>query len=365
MPLRPILAVLAAVLLLVASSFASAGLQRGRKATPFDGIRWTGGAPEVLVDAEWYEPLAIHGVAVTDVLAFCEKRWPGQREKRFTEDLAEAIERMGHELPQAVSLDLRRLSDGEAVTLTGIPCTAAKRTKLVRAARERSEARPTPAALSMESAEADLQEFAARLRDQFAYLEWKGIDLDEAVAVARKEIEASREEPNSDVPTAALAETLDRMLMRFGDGHARVRSDAMPRSERWLPTPRLEIAGDGYVAVRPDRSAFFSAGRPYVVAIDGRPIDDWVDAVRPRIPAGSEQMIRFVAAGRVADLDRARAALGIEPSDSVEITFAKNAQGRGKKSATFDVARRSARADRWLERETGWLETRAAKRVKG
>ncbi|MEM1453022.1 MAG: S41 family peptidase [Planctomycetota bacterium] len=365
MPLRPILAVLAAVLLLVASSFASAGLQRGRKATPFDGIRWSRGAPEVLVDAEWYEPLVIHGVAVSDVLAFCDKRWPGQREKRFTEDLAEAIERMGHELPQAVSLDLRRLSDGEAITLTDVPCTAAKRTKLVRAARERSEARPTPAVLSMESAEADLQEFAERLRDQFAYLEWKGIDLDEAVAVSRKEIEAAREGSNSDVPTAALAEILDRLLMRFGDGHARVRSDAVPRSERWLPTPRLEIAGDGYVAVRPDRSVFFSAGRPYVVAIDGRPIDDWVDAVRSRIPAGSEQMVRFVAAGRVADLDRGRAALGIEPSDSVEITFAKNARGRGKKSETFDVARRSARADRWLERETGWLETRQAKRVKG
>ncbi|MEM9381991.1 MAG: S41 family peptidase [Planctomycetota bacterium] len=365
MPVRSLLAVLAAALLLVASSLAFAGLQRGRKASPFDGIRWSDGAPEVLVDDAWYEPLAIEGVAVSEVLAYCAKRWPGQREKRFTEDLAEAMELMGQALPGSVSLDLRRLSDGETVTLSGVPCTAEKRRKVARAARERPAAPAVPAVLSADQAKADLQEFAARLRDQFAYLEWRGIDLDAALETAREEIEIVREGTGSGVPTPYFAAILDRLLMRFGDGHARVRCSIVPPSGRWLPTPRLEIAGDGYVAVRPDRSAFFSAGRPYVVAIDGRPIGEWVDALRERIPAGSEQLVRFVAGRRITDLDRARAALGIEPSERVEITFAKTASGRGKKSETFDVAPRSVRSDRWLERETGWLETAAAKRVKG
>ena len=74
----------------------------------------------------------------------------------------------------------RRVEDDE-----GFVAAARRAVRPTRAA----EARPTPAARSMESAEADLQEFAARLRDQFAYLEWRGIDRDAALETAREEIE--------------------------------------------------------------------------------------------------------------------------------------------------------------------------------
>lgn len=352
---------LVTLFLLALTASAAAGLQEGRKASPFDQLRWNDGAPEVRVEETWYVPLSIEGVAVSEVLAYCEKRWPGQRQKRFAEDLAEAMQLMGHDLPRTVALELRRVSDGEEVTLKGVTCTQEKRQRVKSALSERRERPRAPATISREDALADLAEFGARLRDQFAYLEWKGVDLESAL----QDIEESLEPSSATIPTPELANHLQRLLMRFGDGHARVDCSAAPRPRRLLPVPRLELAGDGFVAVQLDRSDFFRPSRPFVVAIDGVLIEEWVDAVRPWLADGSEALVRSRAPRLIADLDRGRAALGLEESDQVEVTFARDARGRGKKSETFDVVARDMRADRWLQRETGWLEVPAAKRVKG
>ena len=61
------------------------------KASPFDAIRWAEGQPQVQIGADWYTPVAIDGIAVEKILAFIDRRWRGQRTKRFAEDLVEVM----------------------------------------------------------------------------------------------------------------------------------------------------------------------------------------------------------------------------------------------------------------------------------
>lgn len=122
--------------LLLASAPASGGFQaHAIKASPFDGLRWSRDAPEVRIADVWYDPLAIDGIEVKAVLKLCDARWPGQRQKRFGEDLVEALDLLGWKGDLLVDLDLARLEDGERVRLEAVEMTRAKRDALRDAAR--------------------------------------------------------------------------------------------------------------------------------------------------------------------------------------------------------------------------------------
>ena len=101
------------------------------QASPFDGVRWSGGEPEVQIGPVWYVPVAIDGVTVDKVLAFCDRRWPGQREKRFCEDLVEALVALDWEGDLLVDLDLRSVADGSKVRLEEVEMTLDKRQVLL------------------------------------------------------------------------------------------------------------------------------------------------------------------------------------------------------------------------------------------
>ena len=43
----------------------------------------------------------------------------------------------------------------------------------------------------------------------------------------------------------------------------------------------VEPGGERFVAFKPDRSGFLDPGSPYILAIDGRELPEWVDAAAP------------------------------------------------------------------------------------
>jgi len=284
-----------------------------RRGSPFDGLRWSGEEPEVLVEGTWYRPLAIDGVAVADILEFCGRRWPNRTRKRFGEDLVEAMVLMEQPPGATVTLELERLDDGSSVTLEGVAMSEAKRDAIRDASNSRILRPPAPAAVSREDALRDLDEFRGRLEDQFAYLERKGIDL-------ASELEAIRARLDEHVSVADLTAALHELLMAFGDGHASVRSAHEERVELHPPFLLAE-AGGGIVALRPDRTSLVHPDRPFVRAIDGRPVDDWIDALRPTIPAGSPQSVRFRALRALRALDVARDRLGVSRTPVVELSL--------------------------------------------
>ena len=283
-------------------------LQRhGNKASPFDGLRWEGDTPRVLVGETWYVPLEIDSADVDDVLAFCETTWPGQMKKRFGEDLVEALLKMGHDPGPTVDLRLEPAGGGDEVTLEGVSMTREKRQRIRdgSSGRSREERAPAgPAVVSRAEARKDLEEFQERLEDQFAYLELSGIDLDGELRDLEKELPAQ-------VDVTDLAEELNELLMRFGDGHASVSAPDGRRPTSYLPF-LMDSAAGGVVAFQSNRSALMDPDRPFVRSIDGRPLEDWLEAVRPGIVAGSLQLVRHRSLRALRDINPARMHLGLE-----------------------------------------------------
>ncbi|HIO65601.1 MAG TPA: hypothetical protein EYN40_02810, partial [Planctomycetes bacterium] len=149
------------------------------QASPFDAMRWLEQQVQVQIGGKWYIPIAIDGVEVEKILEKCRQQWPGQLQKRFSEDLMEAMALLGHEPAATVTLRLKASPAAKEVVLEGISNTLGKRQQLLRdnATRNSTPLRLPPSWLSKSQAEQEIAAFAAALRDQFAYLHLKGIDL--------------------------------------------------------------------------------------------------------------------------------------------------------------------------------------------
>ena len=318
-----------------------------RKGSPFEALRWQDASPEVFIDGEWYQPISIQGVQVSGILLFCDKRWPGQRQKRFGEDLIEAMVLMGHEPPNEVDLELVRIDDGMVVKLSSIGLSEANRNTI----RDQSslddrleESRAPPITLTGEQAREDLQAFATALTDQFAYLELRNTDWQSSL----KEI---RDDLPRQVPSAYLAKDLNQVMARFGDGHARVSSFHKPRPERYPPF-LLEQSGEGVVAFQADRSGFLENQHPYILAIDGLSIDEWVDLVVPNVTAGSPQLVRSRALRALRLLELWRPDADQPASKQVKVTLAENPKGKGRIELELPMTPRRPTYGEWPRTES-------------
>ncbi len=115
-----------------ASAAGRAG-EAGKRTAPFTGMRWMGEKAQVLVDRTWYEWVALDGMPAEKIIQFAKEAYPDGDvtkplwKKRVSEDLVEVLSNMGHPPEEAVSLDLRRLDNGEAVHIASVAMTAENR----------------------------------------------------------------------------------------------------------------------------------------------------------------------------------------------------------------------------------------------
>jgi hypothetical protein len=261
---------------------------------------------------------------------------------------------MGHTPPEVVDLELIRLTDDETVLVEGVRMTEAKRNAIRDSGRGKtvapvgSGAPSPPATLDRAQALADLDQLAARLEDQFAYLHLKNVDLG-------AELDRLRAQLPTPVPTGWLADRIHALMMRFGDGHARASSIHQDRSQLFPPALLVETA-DGVVAIRPDRSGFLDPERPYVRAIDGEPIEAWVAAVRPQIAAGSTQLVRARALRQVRELQTLRRGRGLPALATVRYSLAASPNGKDSRETQLALTSRRPAYGVWPRKETRELE---------
>ena len=327
------------------------------KASPFEQMRWVNGQPEVYVQSKWYKPVAINGVDVQEILDFCNRQWPGLKEKRFGEDLVEAMKRMGHKVPVNVDLALIRLSDQANVTLKMVAMTNENRNWIrdarngnLRGRQPRAPAVQKPASrLSKEMALADILEFQSKLNDQFAYLNLRGIDLEAELNEVRWRIK------KRGITPAELAEQLNTVLAKFGDGHAGVFSRMAERPAKYPPF-LLQDAEGGVVAFRPDRRGFLDEDRPYILAIDGVSIDDWLDQVRPNITHGSPQLIRARGLRALRDIDLLRFWRIGKGSDTLTCTLASGPDDTQPVEVEVPLVRMRPTYGPWPRRTSGIID---------
>jgi len=333
-------------LVLLAATVALAGGHE--KLSPFTGVRWVGEQPEIEFDGEWFRPESIGGRGVADILEFAKKRWPGKWRKRFAEDLVEVLSEMGTPPGRKVDLVLVRPKSGERVTRNGVPMTEENRKRIWRNA-ETEERNPTaPASLTQPQAVEDLGALRKRIEDRYSYLGLRDVDLDAAFAAALGENLTGIGRPQFSRRVRAL-------LAKFGDGHTRV-NEALARDlhQGYLPLLLEEVKG-GVVAFLPDRSDLVDRKHPFVKALDGVDLEEWMKAAAVIVPEGSSQFVRRYALRNVRYLHWLRTRLGRKPAADVRVTFA-SAEGGRTRDRSFSLALRKPNYGAWPRTKSRLLD---------
>jgi hypothetical protein len=116
---------------------------RNEKKSPFTAVRWQEAQPEVQLDDQWFKLVSINDLPAAEIVAFSQRTFENQWQKRFEEDLVELLSRMGHPPQDKVILEVQSLTSGETQVRKGVPMTEANRQaiKAAAAAREKIEPR--------------------------------------------------------------------------------------------------------------------------------------------------------------------------------------------------------------------------------
>ena len=326
--------------------------------SPFTAVRVNGDSYEVQLDRTWYRLVSLEGHSAEHIMEHCQRQYGDLAEKRFSEDLVEVLAGLDVPASETVSLVMERLDNGERVERTEVPMTAANRRAVwlarnsgentggnartvegtsrpvKRIEREHSDS-PAPEfadlatlpdwkgwsgsnSLSRAQAERDLDQMEWLIENTYSYRDLCGVDY-------RAALDAVRSGLDEEVPTAAFAVLIARSLALFGDGHSRLR-----RLEGYLPTGYLPFlvadAEGGVVAFKADRSSFLDPAYPFLVSLDGVPVDEWLERSTKTLAAGSKQFVRFRGLRNLRLLNANRVAAGQDLSSEVEVVLA-NAAG--------------------------------------
>jgi hypothetical protein len=282
--------------------------------------------PRVLLDGEWFELLSIDGSPVAEIIGTAQAEFGSIWQKRVAEDLVEVLAAVGAPPGVEILLGLRSEDTGEAVTRTE-PMTAENRAALWAARQARAgtlplgvvAARlPVPADLAPAQIAQDLETLEAEMEARWAYLRTTGVDHESA-------IEDVRARGADAMAHADFGVEVLRVVSMFVDGHATVRGFDYP--DGMLPF-FIESTGDRFVAIRPDRSAFLDPEHPYVTHLDGRPLDEWLEATEPFESKASPQWMRRNGLELTRRVQFMRDAMGIERSGSVVVDLASEGGDR-------------------------------------
>lgn len=322
----PLLLLLAAPVLPTARPAAAQDVSRdGPAISPFRGMRPQGGGLEVQVDGDtWFALESLNGIATATLLReshrLCGPNWW----KRLTEDLPALLEAMGHDVPPAADLELRDLGTGRVFARRGVPMTHANRRRLWEANQHLRVATAPAVAqreLAAADAHADLAELRALLDERWSYRGLRDVDLDALV------VSALRRLGSGTVALPDLCAEVERILLACGDGHSRVGPGQVAPAEAFLPFLVQRTEG-GHAAFRADRGGLLDPLRPFVVAIDGEPLERWLLAARARTAKGSPAMRDRQAERGLRELAPLRSALGLAPADRVAVTLRGSGEPR-------------------------------------
>jgi hypothetical protein len=171
---------------------------------------------------------------------------------------------------------------------------------------------PGDAWLTRREAERDLDQFEWLLENRYAYLTRHSVDY-------RVALDSIRASLGDGIRRGTFALQLEKTLALFGDGHSMVSDPALKTMcAKFLPFLVVESKGR-WVVLSPQRTAFLDNAHPFLRTLDGRPVEDWLQAASSTVPEGSPQFVRRGCVGRLRDMEYLRKELSLPPSDTVQI----------------------------------------------
>lgn len=328
------------------------------KLSPYPAIRLAPDErPEVLFQDRWYALEAIDGHTTDELLAYCRGAYGDGWWKRFTEDLVEVLWALGkpHE-ERTVDLKLKDIQTGEVITPRDVLMTKENRITIWEAAMdsvrpgwrnanreparrvERDHAPGVPERfeplvrrffddhggprLTREQAEQDLDELEWRLTNEHSYT---ALRLRPAAGELREALDAIRAALGDGISLADFAVQLQKVIVSTGDGHAGVQSLRSYLLPGYAPFLVADTA-DGPVAFKEDRTGFLDEQRPFLRAIDGLPLQRWLDAAAALEADGSPHLERRRALGFLREVASLRRLLDLPASQTLRVELT-DAQG--------------------------------------
>ncbi len=276
----------------------SASAQEGRAQamSPFDAVEWSetdNPRPRVLIGDTWYLLDAVNGMPINDLLAGIEQHYNRRDlQKRFEEDLVEALGKLGVAKGQSATLLVRTAEDQPAQTITA-EWSREKRNALRNARRDSTDReRPRNADTDAAAVTRTLDALEQLILKRSAYTAASPLPLESQPW--HQKLTAARARTAEIKTSADLTLEVVRVVAAIGDAHARVSGPRDPRLRARLPfliLPLHHSAGP-VLAVQPDHSDFLRTDTPVLTSIDGVSIDRWLAAAAELVPAASPQLIR-------------------------------------------------------------------------
>jgi len=168
--------------------------------------------------------------------------------------------------------------------------------------------------LSRIRAQEDLDELEWLLENRYSYLQLKGVNYKAALDSIRNSL-------GDGIHRSLFGYQLSKFIASFGDGHSRVASSSCRLQAlcTGFPPFLVEETGGRFVVFKPDRSDFIDSNTPFLRAIDGIPVDSWLDVAGQFVERGSPQYIRHHTVRNLRYLHCLRKEVGLAEPNSVEI----------------------------------------------
>jgi len=174
-----------------------------------------------------------------------------------------------------------------------------------------------------------LDAFEAALAERWSYLTPSRIDHAKMIAELRGRI-------GPGMTGAQFLLELQKVIGKGIDGHASVEDWEKSTPRGYLPF-LIEPAGERFVAFRPDRSGFVEKEFPYVEALDGRKLAEWIGAASAYVPDGSPQYVRGHGLRMLRSVQFLRREMGSKEEPTIELGLV-SADGNARKAATLNAA---------------------------
>lgn len=186
--------------------------------------------------------------------------------------------------------------------------------------------------------EADLDYLEAMIANGFSYADRTGADWRAALDAVRASLA-----PETGLTTFTFR--LNRFFAIFGDGHSGLRTPGIPWPRGYLPFLPVPDASPHVLALKPDRSAFLDPAHPYVAALVGRPLDEWLRTAALNIPHGSPHHRWRSTVRDLADVNYLRGEMNLPATPELAITL-RSADGTSTRELTIPISTRRPRLHR-------------------
>jgi Tol biopolymer transport system component len=204
---------------------------------------------------------------------------------------------------------------------------------------------PSGPPLSADALRRDLDFFQAQIEGRWSYLRASGVDYLTPIARLRERAAAgmSRDE---------FGVELQRIIALFIDAHADVGGFRYPPGR--LPFS-IQATDDRFVAIRSSRAAFLDPAHPFITAIDGHALGDWISAAATDVPKSAPQRMVRDALRHIRDLQFVRAGMGIEPSATVRVQL-ESADGASSRELVLPVPAAAGGVGLWPRSASALLD---------